>query len=325
MLIVYSMGNKQSDLSYDTDELEDVCEMHVMMDSVVGTEMLPTDKYITFCNGHHVTLDTLFHMVDECAYRDILVKDNMICYKGTTKKAKYKLRCPAFDESDIMCNVKHGLRRIARQIDDKKTRKKFCEKVKLVSKRKMRLSAFSKISTLQECPNNKCIGEHKGIRSIGCIPSSGYIKAFSLTKFKNDRYNLRHCRDCNWMWCAECNGIYFNNEDDVHDRRTCAEVRLLRNPSESQLLTDVLIERISIQCPGCKQAIAVSSGCNKIFCIICKKHFCYLCHDRMYANTTIVYKHLKDVHGGFNNNNGMKRLMPPKKGTIDKLMEVHSM
>lgn len=321
----YTEPEPEKDYSYyysysDSDEEEP------LIDSVVGIEILDSEICIRFCEGHQVSWNTLDHMIDKCSKTKLKIKYKY-CSKSRRKKQKYFAKecctkhfiCPAIDSSGEMCGKHFNLEHITSQISDPSLVREFTEKFAKATDRYLRKKAFEKVRKLAECPNPKCPGEHIGLRSLGVRPRRSHLKFYGNSIFMTSLRKLRHCHDCNWIWCTECDGTYFTVDGLDHRGTTCSEMRVLRNPSESEKLTEKLIKMVAVRCPGCGTGIAIKRGCNRIQCTNCKKFFCYICHNKAYSNSDDVYTHLKEMHG--NTYNSVSSLVPAK-GSIDRIKDV---
>jgi len=309
-------------------------EESLPIDSVVGIEILPEELCIQLCEGHQISGNTLDHMIEECVHRRIRLVNRHKRNKKAGEREKiirlhqeqyrgYTFKCPALDSDGKKCDQSFPLEKILEQVSEKKQRRKLRKKGKRAAHRKMRKKAFKKIPTLAECPNKKCSGEHKCLGSLGDIPMRDTLKLYGNNVFTTSKDKLRHCLDCNWIWCTDCKGVYFSVGDLVdHRATTCAQVRLLTDVPKLERLSLELINKVAVACPGCGYAVALISGCNRVTCTHCSSFFCYLCHDQTWPMTikgsTDAYNHLSWVHGGHSTWRTNKGL-PPEKGSIDRL------
>ena len=98
------------------------------------------------------------------------------------------------------------------------------------------------------------------------------------------------CPHCQIQICTTCHEQY-------HDGLTCAMYKsskkvdnkfkewLKENPANRKL------------CPKCTVAIEKIEGCNKMYCIKCHTHICWVC-TKPFDDEQDCYKHLHEVHGG---------------------------
>lgn len=67
--------------------------------------------------------------------------------------------------------------------------------------------------------------------------------------------------------CVDCH-------ESSHPERTCATPRTEVGQRMSSKLCKILTTK---NCPACKAQIQRSSGCKRMHCIVCERHFCWIC------------------------------------------------
>ena len=95
---------------------------------------------------------------------------------------------------------------------------------------------------------------------------------------------LHACSLCGVTFCTRC-------QERIQEQHYCSGV-----------LDDLMKEWMSEnetnrkRCPVCHFGIEKVSGCNRVYCTICKTMLCWKCLKVFEAST--IYKHLNEVHGG---------------------------
>ena len=99
-----------------------------------------------------------------------------------------------------------------------------------------------------------------------------------------DQPELHACSLCGVTFCTRC-------QEPIQEQHYCSGV-----------LDDLMKEWMSEnetnrkRCPVCHFGIEKVSGCNRVYCTICKTMLCWKCLKVFEAST--IYKHLNEVHGG---------------------------
>lgn len=87
-----------------------------------------------------------------------------------------------------------------------------------------------------------------------------------------DGTNECECHECSSTWCFLC------NISPYHSNLTCGQYRINQdNSTEGQKIKELINEGKIKLCPKCNHGTMKNEGCNKITCIVCNSHFCWLC------------------------------------------------
>ena len=92
---------------------------------------------------------------------------------------------------------------------------------------------------------------------------------------EKDKYYLQDdfsCPACKTTWCSKCNILPY------HTGKSCLEHEVSERTTENGKLIHDLNENGTLKfCPKCKTPTIKNEGCNKISCIECGAHWCWLC------------------------------------------------
>ncbi|KAK2459948.1 hypothetical protein APHAL10511_008033 [Amanita phalloides] len=102
------------------------------------------------------------------------------------------------------------------------------------------------------------------------------------------------CPSCAVPICSTCHG-------KGHPGSTCPEQRALEASEQDRLNSQWASHNGAKKCPSCRVWIQKTAGCNHVHCRMCKAHICWVCLAR-YRTANDVYEHLREVHGGLNQN-----------------------
>ncbi|KAF9529017.1 hypothetical protein CPB83DRAFT_906496 [Crepidotus variabilis] len=102
-----------------------------------------------------------------------------------------------------------------------------------------------------------------------------------------------HCPSCFKTICSAC-------DDEVHEKMSCEESRLYRNPEERDRRNEeFMVQNGYKKCPRCSSWIEKIDGCNRMSCR-CGAHLCWRCTPATAFNTAAeAYAHLNSTHGGY--------------------------
>jgi E3 ubiquitin-protein ligase RNF14 len=97
------------------------------------------------------------------------------------------------------------------------------------------------------------------------------------------------CEDCHFAFCRVCSRAWHGDHVRcVH--RDQAEI------SKEERMSMDYIQANAKPCPTCNAPVQKTHGCNKMRCLNCKSHFCYLCGN--WLPVDMAYKHFNDRRSG---------------------------
>ena len=142
---------------------------------------------------------------------------------------------------------------------------------------------------LVECSLKSYLSANKDKVRNCPTPNCGMV--YNVSTKKGTRFI---CSDCSSHICTKCHVQYHDGlsckmyqagkdgEDEFHE--------WLRRKPETRK-----------RCPGCNAPIEKIEGCNKVTCIHCHVHICWVCLE-YFGTEQDCYKHLGTVHGTFGDN-----------------------
>ena len=86
----------------------------------------------------------------------------------------------------------------------------------------------------------------------------------------------------NALVCGACGHTYCYVHSDAHPGKTCRQYERGRRAEERAAAH---IAQFTRPCPGCKQPIEKSTGCNHMTCPTCHTNFCWLCGRKIGDDT----------------------------------------
>ena len=99
------------------------------------------------------------------------------------------------------------------------------------------------------------------------------------------------CPACGVIMCRSCHVPY-------HEGEACRSYRMKNGKYERAMIKWMIEdERSRGVCPRCMHGIEKEGGCNKLQCVVCEAHICWVCL-KDFPNSSDAYKHLGEVHGG---------------------------
>ena len=107
-------------------------------------------------------------------------------------------------------------------------------------------------------------------------------------KPKTNKRSKRSCRkatcdNCDTEFCCKCGELYTTD----HKRMKCGPYKKWKRANDEETITmtnwrDSHITDIKT-CPGCKNAVERTSGCNEMRCTVCDMKFCWRCGKKRIA------------------------------------------
>jgi len=80
------------------------------------------------------------------------------------------------------------------------------------------------------------------------------------------------CKSCLTKMCTRCKSA-------LHVDYTCDEFKLIKDCDSFEEWRNKMDTKLK-SCPGCKHLVHKISGCNRVICVCCKTHFCWLCNEK---------------------------------------------
>ncbi|OWF42278.1 hypothetical protein KP79_PYT16455 [Mizuhopecten yessoensis] len=142
-----------------------------------------------------------------------------------------------------------------------------------------------KISELTDSSVGKFVQENKQHYRFCVTPDCPVV--YRVTEIETSFI----CPECDINICTGCH-VQF------HDGLTCAMFKVKNN--EDTTMTNWFAENTANRkrCPNCDTPIEKDGGCNRVQCVSCQKHICWLCLI-FFDDSSSCYGHLSTAHGGY--------------------------
>lgn len=170
------------------------------------------------------------------------------------------------------------------------------------------LDCFPKI---QELFKNEVILPHQSLHEVLYIFTKKFDDIFSSSNrvcIDNECFGTmslsRAYSSQRWI-CAKCRSEYCCECKADHKGKSCDDfTRYLDLDDETKELFEAEFRwGKSKLCPGCRQIIQKTEGCNHMICEMCKTHFCWICLWKAPRvsefGTSPIYAHMDRQHNGW--------------------------
>ncbi|XP_076289658.1 E3 ubiquitin-protein ligase RNF14-like isoform X2 [Lasioglossum baleicum] len=165
--------------------------------------------------------------------------------------------------------------------------KKFCPNLFTKYEDTLMQITLRSMENLIFCPRKGC--QFPFIRDEDAALATCYICDYSFCVYCNEGYH--GAMPCNRALAKKEELIKAYQSNDKHAKQMLAKKygrRQIQILVEKYLTTEYL-KRSSKPCPNCQTMIQKIDGCNKMTCIYCKAHFCWLCGVQI--TTPNAYEH----------------------------------